>query len=192
MITIMKRLPKIFGLQKLIQIKKLDERGFVFLEFVIGLPLMIILILSMSNLFINTFKQCKDMVADFILQQEMQSALVRIIDDAKIAYNVEITKLPYNRVQFWHQQMTEEGKIGDTDETKTGKPWYKSKDGKIYRNGESSPITGDDFLSDTSISFEPKLINDRLLYIRMTGKSRVSGHSIVLTTEVFMKGCKNE
>ena len=178
------------------KIKKSDERGFVFLEIVIGLPLIIMLILSMNHIFVNTWKQCKYMIADFVLQQEMESAMVRIIDDARTAYDTDIK---YGKLTFKHHKITKASYLEETDETKEGKPWYKSKEvngtDKIYRNGESSPITGDSFLSGTDITLKidprPK-DKPNLLYIKLAGKSKVTKHTIVLVTEVFMKGCNNE
>lgn len=196
MTIILKKLQKILGLSRSLLInktKKFDERGFVFLELVIGLPLIIMLILSMNHIFVNTWKQCKYMIADFVLQQEMESAMVRIIDDAKTAYDVELQTIPSPTIRFWHHKIDDYVKLEETDETKKNKPWYKSKNGKIYRNGESSPITGDSFLSETIITLypDPKLKNN-VLYISLTGTSEVTRHRIVLVTEVFMKGCNNE
>ena len=175
------------------KIKKSDERGFVFLELVIGLPLIIMLILSMNHIFVSTWKQCQYIIADFVLQQEMETAMVRIIDDARTAYDVKVKNIPYSTIYFRHHKIDDYVKLEETDETKEGKPWYKSKNGKIYRNGESSPITGDSFLSETTITLypEPKLKNN-VLYISLTGTSEVTGHRMVLVTEVFVKGYKNE
>ena len=194
---IMKKLLRIFGFCRqnnpLNCNKKSSERGFVTLELAIGLPLIIVMLGLFSNLFINNWQKCKFIVADFILQQDMESALARIVEDARIAYDIK----PSNSGEliFKHHTMLSKAKVENTKETKQGKPWYKLKEGKIYRNGESSPITGNDSIAKTYVSkFIFKQIPDhsKLLYIRLEAKSLVSNHKLVLATEVFMKGYQNE
>ena len=177
-----KLLRKIYGLKIKIP---LNENGFVLLELIVGLPMILLLLWTMSNLFINTWQQCKFLIADFILQQEMQSAMLRIVDDARIAYEVYVTD---NQLHFKHHEMPSftEG-IKDVDNGY--KPWYKRKDGKIYLNGESSPITGDDDLSKTTVTdFKFIKISDQLWRFTIEAKSNVSGHKIKLSTEVFLRG----
>ena len=193
---IMKKLLKTFGFCRRNDLScsiKSDERGFVALELAIGLPLIIIMLGLFNNLFTNNWQRCKFMVADFILQQDMESALARIVEDARIAYDVTLSNS--GELTFRHHTMVSKAKVENTEETRDGKPWYKLKDGKIYRNGESSPMTGNDSIARTYVSkFEFKQVPDhnKLLYIRLEAKSLVSNHKLILTTEVFMKGYRNE
>ena len=192
----MKKLLKTFGFCRRNDLScsiKSDERGFVALELAIGLPLIVIMLGLFSNLFINNWQKCKFIVADFILQQDMESALARIVEDARIAYDVTLSNS--GELTFRHHTMVSKAKVENTEETRDGKPWYKLKDGKIYRNGESSPMTGNDSIARTYVSkFEFKQVpgHNKLLYIRLEARSLVSNHKLILTTEVFMKGYRNE
>lgn len=188
---------------------KYDERGFVFLEVLVGLPLIIILFLSLNNIFVNTWTNCKYMLADFILQQEMESAMSRIVADAQIAYKV-IAPDEYDKSQtitkliFSQHEMHSFDKLQKRFDLKS-QPYYEHKDGKLYYNGKGSSITGEYnegediskrvFISDprvTKFQFYTVHNNPKLLYIRIEAKSNVSGHNIVLITKVFMRGLQDE
>ena len=182
MIKIMRRLQKISGFQKLIKWLKGNERGFVFLELVIGLPLIIILLWSMNSLFTNSWYKCKYMIADFVLQQEMESAMARIVETAKVAYNYD-----ENSETFSYYKFNESNNISST-----GKYRYFTKEGKIYRgvtSGNTNPITGDSWIAETSVTkFNCIHKNSKLLYIRFEAESTISKHNIILVTEVYMRG----
>ena len=194
MVTTMKKSPRIFGLYQLFQLQyhlrrlNFDERGFIFSEFVIGLPLIIILLLSLNNIFVNAWTNCKYMFADFIIQQEMESAMNRIVTDAQIAYAIEPPE-KYGRLRFYQHEMQALDNL--KERYNDGKPWYKSQNGKIYYNGETSPITGDNVLSGTFIrkfEYYQKPNHPKLLYIKIEAESAITNHRITLTTEVFMRG----
>ena len=195
MVTIMRKLQKIFGLLRNNQKHNLDERGFVFLELMIGLPLIVILLWSMNSLFTNSLYKCKYMVADFILQQEMESAMARIVEVAKVAYKAEILS-DGSSVRFYYYKLDkfiDISKIDDeNDESTHDRYIYLFKDGKMYRgvkSGATNPITGDSWLADTNVtSFKCIQKNPKLLYIKLEATSTVSEHNIVLTTEVYMRG----
>ena len=169
---------------------KFNEGGFVFLELAVGLPLIIMLLLSLNGLFLNAWTNCKYVFADFVLQQEMESAMNRIVADAKIAYAVEPPE-KFNRLRFYQHSLPVFNNLQDRNNE--GKPWYKLKSGKIYHNGESSPITGESFLAVSYVTkFEYKQISShpKLLYIKLEARNLRSNHKITLTTEVFMRGVK--
>ena len=189
----MRKSPRIFGLFQLLQHHlnnhKLNERGFVFAELVIGLPLIVILLLSMNNIFVNSWTKCRYEFADFILQQEIESAMNRIVDDARIAYNVDISA---DKLRFYQHVMPAFNKLQNRD---TGKPWYKLKNSKIYYNGESSPITGENILSGIAVrkfEYYQKPNHSKILYIKIEAESSFTHHRITLSTEVFMRGYNGE
>ena len=194
----MRKLQKIFGLLRNDQKHNLDEKGFVFLELMIGLPLIVILLWSMNSLFTNSWYKCKYMVADFILQQEMESAMARIVEVAKIAYKVEISS-DGDSIKFYYyklEKFVDISKIDNVNDESTHDSYiYLSKDGKMYRgvtSGISNPITGDSYLADTKVtSFKCIQKTSKLLYIKLEAVSTVSEHNIVLTTEVYMRGSKS-
>ena len=182
-----RKLPRIFGLFRALRLTlcslKHDERGFVFLEVLVGLPLILVLLLSLNNLFANSWTKCKHMVADFILQQEIESAMDRIITDAKTAYKVTTNN---DRLRFYQHIMPEFNKVQDRD---IGKPYYEFKKSQIYHNGLSSPITGGNSLSGAYVkNFKYQLIKPDLLYLKIEAESVQSKHKFTLATKVFLRG----
>ena len=183
---------KIFGFFRLHSLN-INEHGFVFLEFAVGLPLIVVLLLSLNNLFTNSWTKCKYMIADFILQQEMESAMDRIVADARIAYDIENPEL-YGRLKFYQHGGLKSAK-NIKNRHNDDKPWYKLSNGKIYHNWESSPITGDNILSGTYIwkfEYHQAANHPKLLYISLEAESMRSRHRFILKTEVFMRGLQNE
>ena len=192
MMTIIKRpSQKIFGFFRAHSLR-INERGFVFLELAVGLPLIVVLLLSLNNLFTNSWTKCKYMIADFILQQEMESAMDRIVADARIAYDIE-DPAKYNRLRFYQHELKSAKNINNR--YNDSKPWYKLNDGKIYHNGNTSPITGSSVLSGTYIwkfEYYQEPNHPKLLYVSLEAESMQSKHRIILKTEVFMRGLQNE
>ena len=83
------RLTFLSSADKILLMTKTAEGGFVFLEMAIGLPLIFMLLWAMSNLFFNTWQNCRNLIADFTLQLEVQNAMQRIVDDLRTARKVE-------------------------------------------------------------------------------------------------------
>ena len=134
------------------------------------------------------------MFADFILQQEMESAMNRIVTDAQIAYAIEPIE-QNNRLKFYQHEMQTFTEL--KERYINSRPWYKLKDGNLYHNGESSPITGGNVLASTIVrTFEYRQRADinkpKLLYVKIEAESDVTHHRITLTTEVFMRGLQDE
>ena len=181
----MKKLIKTFGLtlkqiNKVLKIK--DERGFVLIELIIGLPLILILLWSMNNMLINTWQKCRYAVADFILQQEMETTMARIINDAKKAQYVscdtyDLRLRYYALTQFSNFQFNDKDKLKQvqkktslTNMQKANKlliPVQNNDDLftiEYIKNGYNmyrqvsfdgvarNPITGDSSLSETRIT----------------------------------------
>lgn len=184
-----KLLQRIFGLfpttQQMARNLKHDECGFVFLEVLVGLPLILVLLLALNNLFANSWTKCKYMVADFILQQEMESAMDRIVADAKIAYKVEAPD-QYGHLRLYQHVMPTFDNVKNRE---IGKPYYAFINNQIYHNGAGSPITGGNSLSGAYVKdFQYRLINPRLLYLKIEAKSAQSEHTFTLVTKVFLRG----
>lgn len=183
-IQIMRNLLRVFGLSK-----SFNERGFVFLELAVGLPFIVVLLWTMSSLFANTWNKGKSAMADFILQQEMESAMARIVDVARIAYKVEPRA---NGMMFYYYEM-------DSSLKPTSNSYvFFVQGGDMHRgrtSGVNNPITGNDNFSNTMVTkFYCSQIpgHDKLLKIRIEAMSNISRHKVMLTTTVFMKGLKTD
>lgn len=177
-----------------------DEHGIILLEFVIALPLIVILLWSMSNLFVSSWQKCKCLIADFVLQQEMQSAMVRVIDAAKVAYKFKVDDGKYVFYYYhFNQDVTDAAKFSNGSESDNCHEQYKyfNKEGKIYRgvsssalSGEPNQITGDSLMFNTFVDKFEITQKDKLLKIKLQARSLASGNKILFITEVYMKGLK--
>ena len=67
-----------------------NQCGFVFIEFVIALPLLILLLYALGTLTLTTAKIAREQVQDYVLETEAQEIIDRITQDARAAYSVEI------------------------------------------------------------------------------------------------------
>ncbi len=187
---IMRKLKKIFGYIPMIK-RKNNECGFVFLELAVGLPLIIMLLWTMNSMFANTWQKCKFAMADFVLQQEMELVMARMVEMAKIAYKVDI-KNNGSSITFYYYEFT------DFNGPQSNTYIYFQRGILLHRgvtSGLSNPITGLDMYSSTAVNkFYCRLLapeHPNLLHITLDAKSLVSQHNFTLTTEVFMRGYQN-
>ena len=126
------------------------------------------------------------MFADFILQQEIEFVMDRIVTDARIAYKVDSSQ---GKLIFYQHEMPSVNKV--KERYFDDKPWYELKAGTIYYNGKSSPITGGNALSGVIVKkfeYYQKPDHPKLLYITIEAESFQTNHRITLTTEVYMRG----
>ena len=68
----------------------MKQNGFVLAEFVIALPLLILLLFALGQMTFKIFHIARSQAADYVLETEAQEVLERISEDAKSAYSVEI------------------------------------------------------------------------------------------------------
>mgnify|MGYP007056243968 CR=1 FL=1 len=69
-----------------------NQKGFVLVEFVIALPLLILLIYSLGNMTVQVLKLARIHVAEHVLKSEAQYVIERISHTARAAKHVEISK----------------------------------------------------------------------------------------------------
>ena len=186
---------------------KLNERGFILAEFLIALPLLILLLYALVTLIIHTSKIAREQVADYVLETEAQEVLDRITADARTAYLIEIEKATglnpdlENLILICHNKYKEDNSTTLTDNlakrvyavySADGKPFhvYSERQEKIFRN----PITGGNFYGDTIVRqlkyyFVPE---KKVLHITLEMESDVTKQKVKFTTAVYMPGLKTE
>lgn len=190
--------------------QKLNSGGFVFAEFAIALPLLILLLYGLATVGIKIFQLGKIQLADYVLEEEIHDVLSRLIYDARAAKKVD-AKNEFNEVTFTYRTINEiKTKIstnnygtaaGDVIADKEENRVYliagtlKQKDSKInYKRtavGASNPITGDNYFGLTRImQFEFEKLADKVLRVTLEMKSEISGHKIKISTAVYMPGCE--
>ena len=162
------------------------------------------LLWSMSHLFVGTWKTCRDLIADLTLQMEVHNAMQRIVSDLRVASHAESTsngRLQINSYLYKNDaQIYESSSIYPTNDARLPIYYFHSdttKNGKTYRaiyrqrtDGEKNhPITGQDILSDVSVTDFKRTKEDTCLWIiEIEAQSRVSGHKFRLETKVYVGG----
>ncbi|MBQ7705003.1 MAG: hypothetical protein IJT73_06230 [Selenomonadaceae bacterium] len=183
---------------------KLNERGFILAEFLIALPLLILLLYALVTLIIQTSKIAREQVADYVLETEAQEVLDRITADARTAYSVKIepaTSLidAENLILKCHNKSDKSTTLTDNLEKRVyavysanGKPFhvYEVRQNEIFRN----PITGGNSYGDTIVRqlkyyFVPE---KKVLHITLEMESDVTKQKVKFTTAVYMPGYQSE
>lgn len=194
-----------------------NQRGFVLVEFVIALPLLVLLIYSLTQIMIQVSKLSKNQSAEYVLENEAHDILERITQDARSASSVEYVKsAKYETIILvFHADANssyiltnDEGELKDIIDVRDTRRYIrysKNYTEPIYhlyaqrQQAVTAPISGDNFLGDTSIeslkfsthkeNIERNKIG-KILHISLEMKSMVTGRKIKLNTSVFMPACE--
>ena len=186
---------------------KINEKGFVLIEFIIALPLIILLLYGLAQSTLMMFKAAKEQAADYVLEVEAQDILSRITQDLRAASKVEITPR-FHQADIdidtltikYHAIKYDAGKIIDIIDTRVYKvsDQYKlnakRQDDKIYLN----PINGGNFFGDTIIrKLKYSFLDKRVMHITLEMQSVSTidtfgtNRRIKVSTAVFMPACEN-
>ena len=196
--------------------KKIRNGGFVFVEFAIALPLLVLLLYGLATVSLEIFRLGKIQLADYVLEEEAQYVIERITHEARAAkeiYVEEFTddidqiKIIYHTVDDHNEVYriyTENGKsynfFSDKDVLET-QIFIPRKENGIYKTLNAkrqeagylgNPITGGNFFGDTKINrlkyFEQK---ENVLRIELEMESLVTTNKrkIKIVTAVYMPGC---
>ena len=178
-----------------------NSRGFVFLEFAIALPLLILLIYGLAMVGIKIFYLGKIQLADYVLEEEVHDVLSRIIYDARAAKNVEavngaptltFTYRTINEIKAENGGVNLGDVIADKEEARV----YVVGNSKIYYERQSeilvNPITGDNYFGETRVTeFKFEKLAKNVLHITLEMKSEISKHKIKISTAIYMPGCES-
>ena len=189
-----------------------SERGFVLIEFVIALPLIILLLYGLGATTLKIFSTAKNHAADYVLEVEAQNTLTRITDDLRAARSVETIKVSNSNLDAemltieYHgtsnsyyknkKLITDESKIFDILDTRV----YNVKSTKdhgayVYAQRQggaiSSPITGGNFFGDTVVTkLKYSKLAEKVLRVELELQSVVTKRKIKVSTAVFMPDCE--
>ena len=178
---------------------KKNERGFVLIEFVIALPLIILLLYGFSQTTLKAYDSEKNHAADYELEVEAQEVLTRIVEEARTASYVKRKKRFGNMdidtlLMEYHAIKNDDGKIVDVIDHRVYvvsdnyKLNAKRQNDGVYLN----PITGGSSFGDTVIrKLKYSKPADKVLYITLEMESLTTGQHINLSTAVYMPACKN-
>ena len=182
-----------------------NSGGFVFAEFAIALPLLILLLYGLATVGLKIFYLGKIQLADYVLEEEVHDVLSRLIYDARAAKSVDITN-PCT-VDFTYRTINEirtnGGTVhGDVIADKEEKRVYlvagkiteagSKIDYKRQISGAVNPITGENYFGETRVMEFKRTVDTsrKILHITLEMQSEVSTHKIKISTAVYMPGCE--
>ena len=191
--------------------KKFRSGGFVFAEFAIALPLLILLGWGLATVGMKIFYLGKIQLADYVLEEEVHDVLSRVIYDARAAKTLlaekEVPTLTFtyrtiNEVQVKVNSSTSGTAKGDVIADKEEKRLYILAGGageegsKInYKRVDeylANPITGDNYFGETRVTqFDFDKPVEKVLHVTLEMQSEVTGHKIKMSTAVYMPGCES-
>ncbi|MBR4151512.1 MAG: hypothetical protein IKT98_00955 [Selenomonadaceae bacterium] len=194
-------------------LNKIRSRGFVFVEFAIALPLLILLMYGLGNVSVKIFELGKIQLADYVLEEEAQYVMERITHLARAAKEIKplndsnSIKIVYHAVDNSENFYTFNGDepanrywlFSSEDVWETQFILAYKKDGRDYTNlyavhrndiPPSNPITGENFFGDTQlVSLQCELDESKkILHIELVMASLVTNNEIKIATAVFMPG----
>ena len=183
-----------------------NQRGFVLIEFIIALPLLVLLIYALAQMIIHVSKLAKIQTAEYVLENEAHEILERITQDARAASSVEYVESSGKEILifvFHTSAMSSTEYIVDVRDTRRYIRYSKKIEATssghkpiyhIYaqrQNSITSPITGENFLGNTSVEELKFSVREKnILHISLAIKSMETERTIKINTSVFMPACE--
>ena len=170
-----------------------SQKGFVLIEFVTALPLILILLYGLAETTLQIYRLSKVQAADYVLAIEAQDVLTRITDDLRAAKSFDTQKISDDIEQIaieYHTIKNDAFKIIDLTDTRV----YTVSNYKLHSKRrdtdlKSNPITGGNFFGDTSVTkLKFSKLDDypNVVHITLEMTSLVTNEKIKLSTAVFM------
>ena len=174
----------------------------MFAEFAIALPLLILLGWGLATVGAKFFYLGKIQLADYVMEEEVQEVLSRLIYDARAAYDLDAVEgsptltFRYRTVKEvrWSIGSVTGTPDGDVIADRKEPRVYRLKDKKIYYQRQTdearSPITGGNYFGMTEVeNFYFKFDKaTKILYVTLEMKSLDSLHKIKIDTAVYVPG----
>lgn len=171
------------------------QRGFILWEAVVVLPLLTVLLLTMTTLFMWSMRLYFTTLADAELEQEVQMALARVREDVAVSMTVS----PLNSSGQGFKLRRQRNPLRTNADSEAGDISYYLHEMtgtyKLVRGDADAPLTGDHALAHVTIT-EFTVHRDEnygdVYKLRLTGKSEVTGHEYTLSTAVYLHGAAEQ
>lgn len=166
------------------------QAGFVTLEGLVSVPLLTLLLMTMTALLMLSLRTYFTTLADAELAQEVQMAMVRLQGEALAG--TEIKPLPGHRQGITLRRHTNPLRTDKDNSLYMDISYYLHEmtgTDKLVRGEEDAPLTGDHGLARVTITdFTADRDEDcpGVYNLRLTGKSEVTGHEYTLSTAVYI------
>ena len=167
-----------------------NEAGFVLGEALIALPLLVILMMAMTGIFMFCMRAYFYHLADGELVQEVQSAFVRVVEDALAGKAIERSGRQSPGFDIISRQ-NPLYRDSVPDNLVTQSYWLHNMAGlvKLVRSSDDAPLTGDHTLARVTIvefSAEKDEKYPGVYKLRLTGKSEMTKHEYTMCTAVYL------
>ena len=167
-----------------------DEGGFVFWETLIAMPMLVLLLLSITGIFMFCMRTYFYQLADGELVQEVQNAFSLVVEDVLNGQSIEAGKDQQEGFYIIGRQNPLRVDSSSEDTRKTSY-WLHNMAGlvKLVRGGVEAPLTGDHTLAQVTIIEFSAVADEHYQHVyklRLTGKSEMTGHEYTLCTAVYL------
>lgn len=166
-----------------INIRDSDDRGYILLELVVALPLLILLLSFCAMIALSSFRNYQRVIADNELKEECEIAVRRIVEDVQVSSKI------LNRPGGGYRL--------ERIDVKTGRIGYVNYfintingQHKLVRGNARQPITGDHALAKVDITrFSIAEITGRqgLYYLQLDARSLTTGNTFTLRTKIYLR-----
>lgn len=180
------------------------KNGFVLAEFVIALPLLILLLLPLGKMTFQLFQSAKIQVADYVLETDAQRVLERITEDARAAKSVEVKRVTGDSQMYeiFFRYYVPNDRTPSMIAVKAARRYTvgatqthgyhvyaeRQKDGS-----KVNPISGGNFFGDTTVTqLKFSELSENVLHITLEMQSVTTDRKIKLDTAVFMSACEEK
>lgn len=167
-----------------------QQAGFITLEGLVAVPLLTMLLVTMTALFMWSFKTYFTTLADAELVQEVQMAMVRLQGEA--AAGTEIKPLNGGRQGFTLRRRTNPLRSEESGKEYLDISYYLHEmtgTSKLVRGDNDAPLTGDHGLARVTITDFSAVADTEypeVYNLHLTGRSEVTGHEYTVSTAVYI------
>ncbi len=175
------------------EIRLRNEHGYVLLEALLSLPMMIFLMTLLGGIFLWMGKTAYIQLADWELENSMTIVMNRLVDDLVRAKQVDWYHGVYDDNLRIYAHADGDPKSAEKFPLVT-KLYARKRDGghhryRIIYQTASAPLTGSSILGNVYVSdFQCERVAPDILHIICTGTSDRTNHSYTLETSVYLKG----
>ena len=167
-----------------------NEGGFVFWETLIAMPMLVVLLMSVTGLFMFCMRTYFYQLADGELVQEVQGAFSLVTEDVLNGQYIEMRKSQGDGFYIIGRRnpLYNDSRPG---ELKKESYWLHSMAGlvKLVRGSVDAPLTGDHTLAQVTI-VEFSAVRDehypQVYKLRLTGRSEMTKHEYTMCTAVYL------
>ena len=177
-----------------------NQKGFVLVEFVIALPLLILLIYALGNMTVQTLKFSQKYSAARAAKKVIIEKAVGNKEIYKITFYQHVLGNGTDTKRFFKNTKASSNITDAIDLLDTRFYTVHAPNNQAYRiyaerqpNGRpNNPITGNSFLGDTTVT-ELKFIRDgKVLHITLELQSLETERKFKVSTAIFMPGYEDE